>query len=295
MPIIRPPTNGLIPLASFLSGFAMFGSKQTEMDRVIKTVIADDEQIARRVLREELELLPEVTIVGEAEDGRQVLQQIVDLRPDLVFLDLQMPGMGGFEVVRNLSGPRLPVIVIVTAFHQHAIEAFEAGAIDYLLKPVSEARLRKALERVRNLLGKPLEIAQDLAKIASTAETLNPARRKLVGRAGREYYLLDADEVLALQAEGELVWIVTPKRRFMASQTLRALETSLQSFSFQRVHRNAIVNINHVRKVDRPYQPSLDANSYQRFGVRGQQASGAQHSPPLGTLVGHGLPAHCQK
>src|ERR1700693_3627382 len=218
MSIIRPPTNFLIPLASFLSGLKMFSSKQTEMDRVIKTVIADDEQIARRVLREELELLPEVIIVGEAEDGRQVLQQIVDLRPDLVFLDLQMPGMGGFEVVRHLSGPRLPFIVIVTAFHQHAIEAFEAGAIDYLLKPVSEARLRKALERVRNLLGKPLEIAQDLARIASASDTLNPARRKLVGRAGREYYLLDADEVLALQAEGELVWIVTPKRRFMASQ-----------------------------------------------------------------------------
>jgi DNA-binding LytR/AlgR family response regulator len=219
------------------------------MDRVIKTVIADDEQIARQVLREELALMPEVTIVGEAEDGPQVLQQIVDLRPDLVFLDLQMPGMGGFEVVRNLRGPRLPVIVVVTAFHQHAIEAFQAGAIDYLLKPVSEATLRRAVERVKNLLGKPLEIAEDLARIASTAETINPARRKLVGRAGREYYLLDTDEVLALQAEGELVWIVTPKRRFMASQTLRALETSLQSFSFQRVHRNAIVNINHVRKV----------------------------------------------
>src|ERR1035441_2855850 len=80
------------------------------MDRVIKTVIADDEQIARQVLREELELLPEVTIVGEAENGREALQQIVELQPDLVFLDLQMPGMGGFEVVRNLSGPRLPVI-----------------------------------------------------------------------------------------------------------------------------------------------------------------------------------------
>jgi two-component system LytT family response regulator len=249
MLIIRPSRDILIPLASFFSDFSGFGSKQLKMDRLIKTVIADDEQIARQVLREELQLLPEVSIVAEAEDGRQVLQQIVELRPDLVFLDLQMPGMGGFDVVRNLSGPRLPVIVIVTAFHQHAIEAFEAGAVDYLLKPVSEARLRKALERVKNLLGKPLEIAQDLAKIASASDALNPARRKLVGRAGREYYLLDADEVLALQAEGELVWIVTPKRRFMASQTLRALETGLQSFSFQRVHRNAIVNINHVRKV----------------------------------------------
>jgi two-component system LytT family response regulator len=274
MAIIWPSTRGLIPLTSFLSDFAGFGSKQTKMDHLIKTLIADDEQIARKVLREELELLPDVFIVGEAESGPQVVQQIVELRPDLVFLDLQMPGMGGFEVVRNLSGPRLPVIVIVTAFHQHAIEAFEAGAIDYLLKPVSEARLRRAIERAKSLMGKPLEIAQDLAKIASASEAQNTARRKLVGRAGREYYLLDADEVLALQAEGELVWIVTPKRRFMASQTLRNLETSLQPFPFQRVHRNAIVNINHVRKVTAltSHRWMLTLSNEQQFVVSKRQA-----------------------
>lgn len=220
------------------------------MDRVIKTVIADDEEIARQVLREELELIPEVTIIGESEDGRQALQQIVDLQPDLVFLDLQMPGMGGLDVVRNLSGSHLPVIVIVTAFHQHAIEAFEAGAIDYLLKPVGEARLRRAVDRARNLIGKPLEIAENLAKMAAAAEPATSSiRRKLVGRAGREYFLLDSAEVLALQAEGELVWIVTPKRRYLANQTLRAMESGLQLLSFQRVHRNAIVNIDHIRKV----------------------------------------------
>jgi two-component system LytT family response regulator len=220
------------------------------MDRAIKILIADDERIARQVLREELELLPHVTVVGEAEDGRQALEQILDLRPDLVFLDLQMPIMGGFEVVQNLSGTRLPVIVIVTAFHQHAIEAFEAGAIDYLLKPVSEARLRKAVERAKNLMGKPLEVAEKLAKIAGSPEPASPAtRRKLVGRAGREYFLLDMSEVLALQAEGELVWIITPKRRYLATQTLRSLEAGLQPLPFQRVHRNAIVNIDHIRKV----------------------------------------------
>jgi DNA-binding LytR/AlgR family response regulator len=245
----RPLTSGPIPLAKFFSIFTVSNGKETEMDRAIRTVIADDEQIARRVLREELEQMREVTVVGEAEDGKQALRQIVDLRPDLVFLDLQMPGMGGFEVVGSLSGSRLPAVVIVTAFDQHAIEAFEAGAVDYLLKPVSEARLRKAVERAKSLLGKPLEIAQDLAKIASAGEASSPSRRKLVGRLGRDYYLLDANEVLALQAEGELVWIVTPKRRFLANQTLRALETALQSLAFQRVHRNAIVNINHVRKV----------------------------------------------
>ena len=244
------------------------------MDQVIKTVIVDDEQIARRVLREELELVPEVTVIGEAEDGKQALQRIIELQPDLVFLDLQMPIMGGFEVVRNLSGPRLPVIVIVTAFDQHAIEAFEAGAIDYLLKPVSEARLRRAVDRAKGLLGKPLEIAQDLAKIASAAEMPNPAGRKLVGRVGRDYHLLDTDEVVALQAEGALVWIVTLKRRFMASQTLRSLEAALPTLSFQRVHRNAIVNINHVRKVSAltSHRWMLTLTNEQQFVVSKRQA-----------------------
>jgi two-component system LytT family response regulator len=101
----------------------------------MRALIVDDEPIARHVLREELELFPEVSVVGEAGDGREALQKIAKLQPEAVFLDLQMPVMSGFEVVRNLSGPALPIIVIVTAFDQHAIEAFEAGAVDYLLKP----------------------------------------------------------------------------------------------------------------------------------------------------------------
>ena len=211
----------------------------------MKTLIVDDEPIARRVLREELEQFPQVQIVGEAENGRQALQQIATLQPDLVFLDLQMPVMGGFEVVRNLKGGRLPVIVIVTAFDQHAMEAFEAGAVDYLLKPVNESRLRKAVERASALHGKPLQVAEHLANLASSDQP----SRKIVGRAGEEYFLLDADEVLAFQAEGELVWIITAKRRLLASHSLRALETHLRHSPFHRVHRNAIVNVNHVRKM----------------------------------------------
>ena len=211
----------------------------------MKTLIVDDEPIARRVLREELELFPQIQIIGEAEDGRQALEQIAALQPDLVFLDLQMPVMGGFEVVRNLKSGRLPVIVIVTAFDQHAMEAFEAGAVDYLLKPVNESRLRKAVERAATLQGKPLQVAEHLANIAS-AES---AGRKIVGRSGEEYLLLDPDEVLAFQAEGELVWIITAKRRLLATHSLRAIETRLGPSPFRRVHRNAIVNVNHVRKM----------------------------------------------
>jgi DNA-binding LytR/AlgR family response regulator len=218
--------------------------------RAIKTLIVDDEPVARRVLREELELFPEIQIVGEAGNGQEALAKIAALAPDLVFLDLQMPAMSGFEVVHGLGNAPLPAIVIVTAFDQHAIEAFEAGAIDYLLKPVSEARLQKAVERAKGLLSRPIEIANQLARIAA----VNPpppavSSRKIVGRSGTDYVLLDAGEVLAFQAERELVWIVTARQRLLATQSLHGMAERLCGPEFQRVHRNAIVNVNHVRKM----------------------------------------------
>jgi two-component system LytT family response regulator len=216
----------------------------------MKTLIVDDEPTARSILREELELMPEIEIVGEAEDGQQALRKIGRLKPDLIFLDLQMPAMSGFEVVRSLRGQNLPVVVIVTAFDRHAIEAFEAGAIDYLLKPVSEARLRKSVERARGLMGRPLEIANQVAEIAAAGEEGHSgARRKIVGRSGADYFLLDTDEILVFQAERELVWIVTARQRLLATLSLRAIQEKLSETQFQRVHRNAIVNVNHVRKM----------------------------------------------
>jgi len=218
--------------------------------RVMKTLIVDDEPSARRILREELEAFPEVKVVGEAENGREALRKIAELQPNLVFLDLQMPVMGGFEVVRKLGGGALPVVVIVTAFDQHAIEAFEAGAIDYLLKPVSEARLHKAVLRAKSLQNNPIEIANEVAKIAAAAVPPNSTgSRKVVGRIGTEYFLLNAEEILAFQADGELVWIITSKQRFLATQSLRGIEERLAEQQFQRVHRNAIVNVDHVRKM----------------------------------------------
>jgi two-component system LytT family response regulator len=216
----------------------------------IRTLIVDDEPIARRVLREELEACPAVVIVGEAGDGRQAVEQIKELQPDLVFLDLQMPVMGGFDVVRQIEGGHMPVIIISTAFDDHAIQALEAGAIDYLLKPVKPERLRRAVERAAALLVKPSEVAGEIARIAAAGDSGNPSKaRKVVGRSGNEYFLLDPDDVLAFQADGEFVWIVTSKQRLLATQTLRAIEDRLKNHHFQRVHRNAIVNVNHVRKM----------------------------------------------
>src|SRR5580658_10755697 len=115
---------------------------------------------------EELEIFPEVEIAGEAANGKEALLKITELRPDLVFLDLQMPVMSGFEVIQHMRGLPPPVVVIVTAFDQHAIQAFEAGAIDYLLKPVHTARLTRAVDRAQALLRKPVELANNLAKMA---------------------------------------------------------------------------------------------------------------------------------
>jgi two-component system, LytTR family, response regulator len=152
-------------------------------------------------------------------------------------------------VVRNLAG-KAPIIVIVTAFDQHAVQAFEAGAVDYLLKPVQDARLQKAVERARGLRHRPLEIANHAAKIASVAVVSTPTTgRKIVGRSGTDYVLLDTEEVLAFQAEREWVWIVTAKQRFLATQSLCGIEERLPANHFQRVHRNALVNVSHIRKV----------------------------------------------
>ena len=215
----------------------------------MKTLIVDDEPIARRVLREGLEQFPDVEVVGEADNGRDALQKIGKLSPDVVFLDLQMPVMSGFELVRTLGDGQLPVIVIVTAFDQHAIEAFEAGAIDYLLKPVSEKRLQKAVERAKGLMCRPVDVANQLARLASVSAPPSVRSRKIVGRSGADYVLLDVDDVLAFQAERELVWIVTARQRLLATQSLRAIEERLAEPEFQRVHRSAIVNVNHVRKM----------------------------------------------
>ncbi|HEV1287476.1 MAG TPA: response regulator transcription factor, partial [Bryobacteraceae bacterium] len=201
----------------------------------MKTLIVDDEPIARRILREGLETLPEVVVVAEAANGKEALVRIAEFKPDLVFLDLQMPIMGGFEVVRELRGGPSPVIIIVTAFDQYAIDAFEAGAIDYLLKPVSEARIRRAVERVRKLQGNPIEISDEITRIGSVDSRQPSKGQKFVGRVGEEYFFLDEAEILAFQAERELVWIVTSKQRLLATQSLRKIEDGLRREQFLRV------------------------------------------------------------
>jgi DNA-binding LytR/AlgR family response regulator len=243
---------------------------------LLRALIVDDEPIARKVLREELQQIETVDVVGEAQDGTAAIDAIDELGPDLVFLDLQMPGMGGFDVIRSIrGGERLPVIIIVTAYDKYAIEAFEAGAIDYLLKPVTRERLAQSVARATSICSHPNAAADLLARMSEVAESsLARISRKIVARSGEEYLLLNADEVYAFAAEGDLVWIITAKKRYLATQPLKTIQEKLQNSTFRRIHRNALVNIDHVRKMSaltsQRWLVTLDNN--QEFIVSKRQA-----------------------
>lgn len=229
----------------------MRGDAETPALTMLRTLIVDDEPIARRVLREELEQMDDVSVVAEAEDGPSALACINDLAPDLVFLDLQMPGLGGFDVIRRLDpGAAIPLIVIVTAFDEHAIEAFEAGAIDYLLKPVAQDRLAQAVDRALKLRARPAAVAQQFASVSEVAE--HSVRRIVArgaGKGGDEYLLLNTSEVMAFEADGDLVWIITAKKRYLATESLKVIQDKLRNTTFRRIHRKALVNLDHVRRM----------------------------------------------
>lgn len=198
----------------------------------MKVLIADDEPIAREILREYLESIPSVEIAGEATNGTEAVQRILDLDPDLVLLDQQMPEMDGLSVVRKLRA-HMPMVIFVTAFEQHALDAFDVGAIDYLLKPVRKERLEKALEKARKQWTPPLK----------------PTRKKIMGRRGSDIYLLDPAEIIAFQAEGELVHIMTTNQKYLAETTLKELEKEPALSGFRRIHRATLINTDHIRKI----------------------------------------------
>ena len=199
----------------------------------MRILIADDEPVARQILREYVEAIPSLELAGEASTGKETLQRILDLDPDVVLLDQQMPELDGLAVVRSLRGARTPLIIFVTAYQQHALEAFEVGAVDYLLKPVRRERLERAVEKARRQMKNPS---------AGTP-------KKIVGRRGTDLYLLDPSEIVAFQAEGELVHIITTGARYQSDHALKALEEKLERPRFRRVHRGTLINTDHIRKI----------------------------------------------
>jgi DNA-binding LytR/AlgR family response regulator len=214
-----------------------------------------------------------VEVIGEAENGQAALEQLQLAKPDIIFLDIQMPVMGGFEFLSHLNSGILPAIVMVTAYDEHAIHAFEAGAVDYLLKPVSQARLQQALERAQRVVKDPVQAAEKVASLQQVASGGSKVR-KIVGKLGEEFFLLGPDEILAFQADGELVWIVTATQRFLATQNLRNIEERLKNTSFRRIHRNALVNIEQIRKMSMITSQRwlVTLNNGQQFVVSKRQA-----------------------
>jgi two-component system LytT family response regulator len=220
----------------------------------VRTLIVDDEPLARAGLRAMLTAFEWVEVVGEADDGDVAVEEINRLRPELVFLDVQMPGLLGTEVVPRLE--HQPFIIFTTAFSQHAVSAFELGAVDYLLKPFGRSRLSAAMERVRAAIGEPVGVGA-LERLAS-ALTSGPISRLFV-RTGGSLVPLLITEVTWFEADSDYVIAHTARTRHALSLSLSRLEERLDPERFVRVHRAHIVNLDHVRAFRRDSRGKLEA------------------------------------
>lgn len=222
----------------------------------IRVVVADDEPLARRGLRQLLDRHDDFEVVGEARHGREAVRLLEMLRPDLVFLDVQMPELDAFGVLRALPAERLPVIVFVTAYDTFAVRAFELHALDYLVKPVSEARFDDALARARTRLRSrhALALAAQLSALlagsssADATQLAAPRRRLRLATAGADL-LVDATELEWIEAEDYYCAVHIGGRRHLVRESLLSLEARLDRAQFARVHRSAIVNLAFLREI----------------------------------------------
>lgn len=233
----------------------------------IRTLIVDDEPLARRGLALRLERHADIEVVAEAGNGREAFFAISEHRPALMFLDVQMPGVDGFELLRAVPVPQLPLTVFVTAYDQYALQAFEANALDYLLKPIEDARLAAALQRARqgleartaedhrarllrllgNVSGRPdltLEEALDDADNVTRAGD----DRLSIKDAGR-ILRVPQDDILWIDAAGDYMCVHTASDTHVLRATMRELEGRLDPRRFQRIHRSTIVNVAHVKEL----------------------------------------------
>ena len=217
----------------------------------LRALVVDDEQLARDELCYQLAELGGVEIVAQAGDGPQALDAILRHAPDIVFLDVQMPGLTGFEVARRLIDREPPVsIVFVTAYDQHAIEAFEVNAVDYLLKPVEADRLDRAVQRVRRRRGDARPLNDQLQRIVQLVEARQGRRDQVAVKVGERFLLVQAEEIIFASVVDESINIVTGQIAGVASfRTLDELQTRLDPSTFWRVHRSHLVNINKIKEI----------------------------------------------
>ena len=211
--------------------------------RSIRVLIVDDEPLARRGVRAHLAQIGGFEIVGESANGREAVADIKRHRPDIVFLDVQMPGMTGFDVADAIGVGRMPVTVFVTAHDEHALRAFEAHAVDYLLKPIDPKRFRTMADRLRSLVNQ------------------GAAPQRVVLRDGQRVLMLPPDDIDWIQADGDYVRVYVGGKSHLVRHTIGALEERLDANVFARIHRSTIVNMSRIREVrpdgDRAFQVAL--------------------------------------
>ena len=236
---------------------------------ILKTLIVDDESLARRGLAHRLKNIADVEVVGEAQNGREALKLIRDKDPDLVFLDIQMPGISGFEVLQQLDIESMPVILFLTAYDEYAVQAFEANALDYILKPIDEERLHQVLDKVRGSLSQKralehkrllLDLASQISgeSISSFADLEDkdladlvpkePAR--LAIRDGGRTTWVNQDDIEWIDAAGDYMCVQALGTTYIMRKTMKELEKELDGSILQRIHRSTIVNVGLVREME---------------------------------------------
>jgi len=227
------------------------------MNGTLRALVVDDEQLARDELCYQLEQAGDVDVVAQAGNGVEAMAAVERLEPDIVFLDVQMPGLNGFEVARRLldRDEEPPAVVFVTAFDQHAIEAFEVNAVDYLLKPVEASRLEQALQRARRRLASERPVSagpvnEQLERIVKMMADRQVRREQVAVKVGERFMLVQADEIIFASLADESINIVTGQVAGTSNyRTLDDLQARLDPEIFWRVHRSHLVNINKIKEI----------------------------------------------
>jgi two-component system, LytTR family, response regulator len=226
----------------------------TDAARTLRAAIVDDEELARQVLREYLGRHPEIAIVAECANGFEAVKAVAELKPDLVFLDIQMPKLDGFEVLELIGSG--PAVIFVTAHDNHAIRAFEVHAVDYLLKPVGAERFEAALARVKERLAANADRRPQAAPSATdlAAAARPPAQYvdRIPVREGTSVVIIPAAKLDYVEAQDDYVALVSQGKKHLKQQTISSIEAALDPSRFLRIHRSYIVNLERVARLE-PY------------------------------------------
>ena len=217
----------------------------------MRAIVADDEPLARQGIRLHLRRHPHVSIVAEARDGEEAATLIAEHKPDLVFLDVQMPGMDGFEVLDAVAPTYLPVVLFVTAHDQYALRAFDVHAFDYLLKPFSPERFDEALVRTEGEVASrdADQTRRRLLKLLAGRAAAAPFLKRFIVRRGERYLLVRVDDVHSFEAHGNYIKLRTNDGNHMLRMTMADLERKLDPARFARIHRSTVVNIEQIKEI----------------------------------------------